>query len=50
MTHADIAGLTSREPKKTLQEMPGDIGDSLSYLANSADGEDGEDDEGEEPE
>ena len=42
MTHAEIAGLTSREPQKTSEEMLVAIGDSLSDLACSDDGEDGE--------
>jgi hypothetical protein len=47
MTHAEIAGLRSRRPKKTC-EMLVAVGDSLSDLASSADGEDGEDkDDGE---
>jgi len=45
MVHAEIAGLTSREPKKTVEEMMAAIGDSLSDLASSDDGEDGEDEE-----
>jgi len=43
VTHAEITGLTSREPEKTFQEMLVAIGDSLSDLASSDDGEDGED-------
>ena len=42
MTQAEIAGLTSREPEKTFEEMLVAIGDSLSDLASSDDGEDGE--------
>ena len=45
MTHAEIAGLTPREPEKTFEEMMADIGDSLSDLASSDDGEDGEDED-----
>jgi len=45
MTHAEIAGLTPREPKKTFEEMMAAIGDSLSDLASSDDGEDGEDED-----
>jgi len=45
MTIADIAGLTPREPEKTLQEMMAAIGDSLSDLASSHDGEDGKDED-----
>ena len=48
MTQADIAGLTSREPEKTFEEMLVAIGDSPSDLASSDDGEDGEDDDDEE--
>jgi hypothetical protein len=33
MTHAEIAGLMSREPEKTFEEMLVAIGDSLSDLA-----------------
>jgi len=43
MTYAEIAGLTSREPDKTFDEMLEAIGDSLSDLASSDDGEAGED-------
>jgi hypothetical protein len=42
MTHADIAGLTSREHEMTFEEIVAAIGDSLSDLASSDDGEDGE--------
>jgi hypothetical protein len=45
MTNAELAGLTSREPKKTFEEMLVAIGDSLSDLASSNDGEDGEDED-----
>jgi hypothetical protein len=45
MTHADISGLTPREPKKTFEEMMAAIGDSLSDLAISNDGEDGKDED-----
>ena len=45
MVHTEIAGLTSREPEKTFEEMRAAIGDSLSDLASSDDGEDGEDDD-----
>jgi len=45
MTHAEIAGLTAREPEKTFEEMMAAIGDSLSDLASSHDGEDGEDED-----
>jgi len=50
MTQAEIAGLTSREPEKTFEEMLVAIGDSLSDLASSDDGEDGEDEDDEETE
>ena len=50
MNHAEIAGLTTREPEKTFQEMLVAIGDSLSDLARSDDGEDGEDEDDEETE
>jgi hypothetical protein len=43
MTHAGSAGLTSREPGKTFEEMLVAIGDSLRDVASSNDGEDGED-------
>jgi hypothetical protein len=45
MTHAEIAGLTPREPETTFEEMMAAIGDSLSYLASSDDGDDGEDED-----
>jgi len=45
MTHAEIAGLTPREPQKTFEEMMAAIGDSLSDLASSDNGEDGEDED-----
>jgi len=41
--HAEIAGLTYREPEKTFEEMLVAIGDSLSDLASSDDGEDRKD-------
>jgi len=50
MTHAEIAGLTSTEPKKRFEEMLVAIGDSLSDLASSDNGEDGEDEDDEETE
>jgi hypothetical protein len=50
MTHAELAGLTSREPEKMFEEMLVAIGDSLSDLASSDDGEDGEDEDDEETE
>jgi len=48
MKHAEIAGLTSREPKKTFQEMLVAIGDNLSNLACSDHGEEGEEEDDEE--
>jgi hypothetical protein len=50
MTQAEIAGLTSREPEKTFEEMLVAIGDSLSDLASSDDGEDGQEEDDEETE
>jgi len=50
MTHAEIEGLSSREPEKTFEDMLVPIGDSLSDLASSDDGEDGEDEDDEETE
>jgi hypothetical protein len=50
MTHAELAGLTSRKPEKTCEEMLVAIGDSLSDLASSKDGEDGEDEDDQETE
>jgi hypothetical protein len=50
MTQAEIAGLTSREPEETFEEMLVAIGDSLSDLASSDDGEDGEEEDDEETE
>jgi len=48
MTHAELAGLTSRQPEKTFEEMLVAIGDSLSDFGSSDDGEDGEDEDDEE--
>jgi hypothetical protein len=45
MNHAETAGLTSRVPKETFQEMLVAIGDSLSDLASSDNGEDGQDED-----
>jgi len=45
MAHAEIAGLTSREPEKTFEEMMAASGESLSDLASSDNGEDGEDED-----
>ena len=50
MTHAEIVGLTSKEPKKTFEEMLVAIRDSLSDLASTDDGEYGEDEDDEETE
>jgi len=50
MKHAEIAGLTYREPELTFEEMLVALGDSLSDLASSDDGEDGEDEDEEETE
>jgi len=48
MKHAEIAGLTFREPEKMFEEMLVAIGDNLSDLAISDNGEDGEDEDDEE--
>jgi hypothetical protein len=45
MMHTELAGLPSRNPEKTFDEMLVVIGDSLSDLASSDDGEDGEDED-----
>jgi hypothetical protein len=50
MTHAEIAGLTPREPEKTFQEMLVAIGDNLSDHASSDNREDGEEEDDEETE
>jgi len=50
MMHAEIVGLTSREPEKTFEEILVAIGDSLSDLASSDHGENGEDEDDEETE
>jgi hypothetical protein len=50
MTHADILGLTCREPETTFEEVLVAIGDSMSDLAISDDGENGEDEDNEETE
>jgi hypothetical protein len=50
MTQAEIAGLTSRKPEKTIEEMLVAIGDSLSDRASSDDGEDAEEEDDEETE
>jgi hypothetical protein len=50
MMCAEIAGLTSREPNKTFEEMLVAIGDSMSDHACSDDGEDGDDEDVEETE
>jgi len=46
ITHAEIAGLTCREPEKTFEEMLVAIGDSLSDLASPDDGDDEETEQG----
>jgi hypothetical protein len=48
LTHAEIAGLIYREPKKTFENMLVAIGDSLSVLSSFNNGEDGEDKDDEE--
>jgi len=50
MKHAEIAGLTTKEPKKMFEEMMVANGDSLIDVANSDHGEDGEDEDSEEAE
>jgi hypothetical protein len=50
MTHAEIVGLTSREPEKPFEAMLVAIGDSLRDLASSDDGEDGEEEDDDETE
>jgi len=50
MTQAEIAGLMSREPEKTFEEILVAIETSLSDLASSDDGEDGEEEDDEETE
>jgi len=50
MKQAEIAGLTSREPEKTFEEMLVAIRDSLSDLASSDDGEDRDEEDDEETE
>jgi hypothetical protein len=50
MPHDEIAGLTSRVPEKTFEEMMVAIGDSLSDLASSDDGVDGEEENADETE
>jgi len=50
MTHAKVAGLTSRKPEKTCEEMLVAIGDSLSDLASSNHGENGADEDDEDTE
>jgi hypothetical protein len=43
MWDGELAGLTSREPQMSFEEILAAIGDSLSDLASSNNGEDGED-------
>jgi len=50
MTHAELAGLTSRKPGKTFEKTLVAIGDSQSYLGSSDDGQDGEAEDDEETE
>jgi hypothetical protein len=50
MTHAEIGGLTSKEPEKKWEEMLVAIGDSLSDLVSSDNGEYGEEEVDEETE
>jgi len=50
MTHVELAGLESKKPEKTFEEMLVAIGDSLSHVASSNDGEDGDDEDDEETE
>jgi len=50
MKHAEIVGLTTREPATSFEEMIIAIGDSLSDLASSGNEEDGEDEDDEETE
>ena len=50
MTHAELAGLSSRNPEMMFEEMLVAIGDSLSDLASSDNGEDAEDENDEETE
>jgi len=45
MSNVEKAGLTTREPEKTFEEMLNAIGDGLSDLARSDDEEDAEDEE-----
>jgi len=45
MVHAEITGLTSREPEKTFEEMMAALGDSLRDLASSDTMQDGEDED-----
>jgi len=47
MTHAQIVGLTSRDPEKMFEEMLVAIGDCLCDLVCSDDGEDGEEEDDE---
>jgi hypothetical protein len=50
MKHAEITGLTSREPEPMFEEMLVAIGDTLSDLASSDNGEDVEDEDDEQSE
>jgi hypothetical protein len=50
MKHDEIVRLMTGEPKQTVEELMGAIGDNLSDLASSDNGEDGEDEDDEETE
>jgi len=50
MTYAELAGLMSRKPEKTIEQMLVAIGDCLSDLASSDDWEDGDDEDYDETE
>ena len=50
MTHAQIAGFTSRQPEKTFEELLAATGHGLSDLASSDNGEDRQDEDDEETE
>jgi len=50
MTHGEIAGLTTREPEKTFEDMLDAMCDTLSDLASSDNREDGEDQDDEKTE
>jgi len=48
MRNAEKAGLTTREPETTFEEILNTIGDHLSNYASSDTGEDGDDENGDE--